>query len=314
MSDPAGSPSPVDAYHAGLLAAGERLPSLAVVEIGPPDPYHAAEFATRYPARHLRLSAGDPVGPTLERSDGGGPVFLGGPLPWLIESFFPPIARTLLVPRRNVKVVGFPSRQTGPGAASAPIVPDDLALMRGIPALLVVAPADGPTVRSAVEAVADRAGSAYLRLPEPSAPAVTRGEFAIGRARELRSGTDLAILALGPLVGPALTVADELRGVGISVRVLDLASVKPLDEAAILRAARETGAILVAEAAPTPGGLGTLVAALTAENRPVPVRRFGLPDLPAPPAGAEGLEAAGLTLERLRDETLELLRLRGKIT
>jgi transketolase len=298
--------SPLEAYRAALLGAAESRPSLNLVEPGLVGPLLSSAFAGTYPTRYAGPTLPDPVRVVGERSAGGAPVFLAGPLALLTEGIFPSLARSLILPRRNVKLIAFPPADAGAEDGSRPAVVDDLALMRSLPGVAVVVPADGPTVRAAVTVLAEGDGAAYLRLPGPTAPPTTRGAFALGRASELRSGADLTIAALGAMVGPALAVADELGTVGISVRVLDLASVRPLDEGAILRAARETGAILVAETGPIAGGVGPLVAALTSENRPVPVRRLGAPDL--------GVAGAGLTLERLRDEAFELLRLRGKIT
>ena len=212
--------------------------------------------------------------------------------------------RSLVRPRLPAKLVAFPAAAPGPGR-------DDLATMRSLPGLTVVAPADGPTTRAATVALAEREGPAYLRLPAADAPSVSDGTFAVGRAREARAGSDLAIVSLGRPLARALEVADELARVGVSVRVLDVASVKPFDEAAVLRAARDTGAILVVEDAPVGGGVGTLVAAMTAENHPVPVRRVARPDVWSDAGDEPG--DTGVSLDRIRDEAWELLRLRGRL-
>jgi transketolase len=180
--------------------------------------------------------------------------------------------------------------------------------------MTVIVPSDAPTTRAATFAVADRAGPAYVRLTRENLPVVTDGSFAIGRAAELRSGSDLTIVAIGALVARALEVAEELSRVGLSVRVLDFASVKPFDEPALLRAARDTGAILVLEEHSVLTGVGALVAATTSENYPVPVRRVGVPDV----FGESGdpwalLDRYGMSKERIREEAWELLQLRGKV-
>lgn len=305
--------APVAAYQEAVLTAAERNAGVSVVEVGLPPELASASFATRFPARYVRLPGPDPVPAAVERSATGGPVFVGAPVPLLLGTSYPEIVRSLVLPRLNVKLFGFPS--VGPSADGGGLhgIRDDLGTMRSLPAMAVVAPADAPTVRSATAALAERPGPAYVRLPPWDAPAVTDGSFALGKARELRSGSDLAIVALGPLVAPALEVADELARVGLSVRVLDAASVKPFDEAAVLRAARDTGAILVAEAGPLGTGVGTLVAAMTAENTPVPVRRIGYPDLWPPGETSAQLDGLGVSVGRLRDEAWELLRLRERV-
>jgi transketolase len=190
---------------------------------------------------------------------------------------------------------------------------EDIGLMRGLPGMTVIVPADAPTTRAATFAVHDRPGPAYVRLTRENLPTVTDGSFAIGTAAELRPGTDLTIVAVGALVARGLEVAEELAAVGVSTRVLDFASVKPFDEPALLRAARDTGAILVLEEHSVLTGVGALVASTTGENYPVPVRRVGVPDV----FGESGdpwalLDRYGMSLERIRDEAWELLRLRGK--
>ncbi len=310
MSGPQLPASPLAAYRDGLLAAAEADAAVTVVDAGlPPDP-GAASFGVRFAARYRSFATEGPeaLATALEGSRDGGAAFLAAALSPRLETVVPAIVRDVFLARRNVKLVGVPVAD-GPGAFA-----DDLGRFRAVPAATVVAPADAPTARSATIVLATHDGPAYLRLPEAGAPAVSDGRFALGRANELRPGDDLAIVALGPMVARAREVAEDLARVGLSVRLLDVASVKPFDEPAILRAARDTGAILVAEAAPLATGIGTLVAAIAAENYPVPVRRLGWPDLWPERAGDRGPEALGLSRERLRDEAFELLRLRGKVS
>jgi len=305
---------PVAALHEGLLAAADRDAALWFVETGPVEGTGPSPFATRFPTRHAVVPAreADVVGTVAERSAGGAPGFVASSGPFLTEAAYPALVRTVVVPRRNVKLVALPPEGDGPTPPLS--VRDDLGAMRSLPSMTVVAPADGPTVRTATLALAERLGPAYFRLPPRESPPVTDGEFAVGRARELRAGSDLAIIVWGAMVARGLAVADDLARVGLAARVLDVASIKPFDEAAVLRAARDTGAVLVAEAAPLGTGVGTWVAAMTSENYPVPVRRVGLPDV-WPTGGAPGsLDERGLSVERLRDEAWELLRLRGKAT
>ena len=222
-----------------------------------------------------------------------------------------PIRDLVAYARRNVKVVArfpWPALPTEEGGAPAV---EDVGLMRGIPGMTVVVPADAPTARSAIRAVAGIEGPAYVRLAEGDHPVLTDGSFALGRIGTLRDGSDLTIVAAGPILGAVLALTDELQQVGIAVRVLDCASVKPIDAPALLRAARETGALVVVEEHTVETGLGELVAAIVAENVAVPVRRVAVPDLFAAPPGGHG--SLGPAADRLRDEAWELLRLRGKV-
>jgi len=308
MSEGPARESPLLTYREGLLASADRNPALVVAEAGLPPSVASVPFANRFPSRYIASAGLEAVSAAAERCAAGGPVFLGAPISFLLEGAYPSLVRSLIVSGLNVKLVGFPLDDPQLGW-----VRDDLATMRALPGVTVVFPADGPTVRSATSVLAERVGPAYLRLPAPDAPTVTAGKFTVGQAQQLRSGGDLTIVALGPTVLRALETSDELGRVGVTVRVLDAASVKPFDEAAVLRAARETGAILVVEAAPVATGVGSLVAAFTAENYPVPVRRLGYPDVGPGQGPAARAGELGFSLDRLRDEAWELLRLRGRI-
>lgn len=216
--------------------------------------------------------------------------------------------------RANVKIVATHGGLLVGGDGGTHQMVEDIGLMRGLPGMTVVVPSDAATTRAATFALAERNGPAYVRLTRESLPTVTDGSFRIGRAAELRSGNDLTVVAVGALVARGLELADDLARLGISVRVLDAASVKPFDEAAILKAARETGAILVLEEHSVLTGVGALVAAVTAEGHPVPVRRIGVPDL----FGESGdpwalLDRFGMSMQRIRDEAWDLLRLRGRV-
>lgn len=285
-----------DAFDRALRAVVASAPTTVIRELPPGAPDGASALS----------DAG-------ARATPGSPVFLHGPLAALAGAGYG-IVRTEIAPRRaNVKIVtrdgGVADRPIERGVALL----EDIGVMRGIPGMTVVVPCDAPTTEAATAVLAERDGPAYLRLCAGEHPTVTNGAFRLGIAEELRPGSDLAVVAIGGMVARGLRLAEEFRQVGVSVRVLDLASVKPFDEAAVLRAARDTGALLTAEEHGLPTGIGTLVAAVTAENYPVPVRRVGVPDLFDGPATGDPYERLGLGLDRLRDEAWELLRQRGKV-
>jgi transketolase len=310
MPEPRSSPAPSEAFREGLLTVAQGDLAVHLVEAGDAPTSAGSEFAARFPARYLHVHGPGFSSGVAERARDGSVVFATAPVVELVGALYPSLVAEVVRPRVRATLVGVPAPSSPSGRPAEPR--DDLQAFRGLPSTTVVAPADGPTLRSATVALAGRDGPAYLRLPPPEAPPLTDGAFAVGRAPELRAGSDLALIAYGPPLALALAAADELARVGLSIRVLDVACLKPLDEGAILRAARDTGALLVLEEAPVATGIGTLVAAMTAENSPVPVRRLGRPDLWEGPDRGPGPVAAGLTLERVRDEAWELLRLRGR--
>ena len=155
---------------------------------------------------------------------------------------------------------------------------EDLAWVRAIADLTVLVPADPRQTVDAVRWAAAAAGPVYMRVGRFAVPAVTPPDmpFRPGRIDELRAGDDVAIVATGTMVSRALEAASLLAATGIAARVLNVSTIKPLDEAAILRAAAETGRIVTAEEAVVEGGLGAAVAELVSQHRPVPMRILGV--------------------------------------
>jgi transketolase len=316
MSGDATSESLRDAFGEVLAELGTQNTGLVVLDSGPATDTGTGRFATGFPDRFfgaeglestvLSIAAG------LVRRDRVAVAASSVPLaPGRAYDF---VRNSICRARSSVKIVAtHGGLRAGGERASAPLL-EDIGLMRGLPGMTVVVPADAPTTRAAIRAVVSRDGPAYVRLSGELLPRVTDGTFEIGRAAELRAGTDVCLVAVGAMVAPALSAAREFEQVGVSVRVLDLASVKPFDAPALLRAARDTGGILVLEEHSMLTGVGALVAATTSENYPVPVRRIGVPDVGGEAGGAgTPHERLGLSADRIRDEVWELLRLRGKI-
>jgi transketolase len=160
---------------------------------------------------------------------------------------------------------------------------EDLSLMRALANMVVMAPADAAETRSALKAAAAHDGPVYIRVGRGPVAAIHAedevADFQIGRAYELRQGNDVALLATGILLGAAQEAADELARHGIGARVLSLPTVKPLDEAAVLRAATETKGIVTIEDNRLAGGFGSSVAEFLGRMRPTPLRMIGIPDV-----------------------------------
>ncbi len=194
---------------------------------------------------------------------------------------------------------------------------EDLAALRAIPRLTILSPSDAVSSEKATYAAAEHAGPVVMRLPSTSDSFPTLYtsdlEYQIGKAICVREGNDATIVATGILVSDALTTAEELGQVGLSIRVLDMHTIKPLDEAAVLQAARETGALVTVEDATTLGGLGGAVAELTAERYPVFVRRVGVKDrFGESGKPAEVKEVCELTTPFIRQAVEEVLEAKAK--
>lgn len=190
------------------------------------------------------------------------------------------IRTSIAYPRLNVKIVATNAgvEIAGDGVTHQGI--EDLAILRAMPNMTVLAPSDPVTTRQGVFAMARHYGPCYMRLGRQTRQVLYPDDvsFEIGKAIQLRDGNDVAIVACGNMVEAAMEAAQTLAQEGIQARVLDCHTIKPLDRDAILRAARETGHIVTAEDHSIVGGLGSAVCEVLAEEHPTPVRRVGLRD------------------------------------
>ncbi len=208
-------------------------------------------------------------------------------------------------PRMNVKVVGSHAGisigEDGPSQMGI----EDVALACALPGFVVIVPADEESTKAATAAMIQHDGPVYLRCGRPEVPKVYTGgsaPFKIGEANQLRDGSDVTLVANGIMVAPALDAAETLAGAGIQARVLDMHTVKPIDKAALQAAARETGALVVAEEHLAHGGLGSVVAMTVAEILPVPIRYVNLGDTFAESGTPDQLlEKYGLTAGKIAE-------------
>jgi transketolase len=204
------------------------------------------------------------------------------------------------------------------GVAYGPLGPthhsiEDLAWLRAISGLTVVVPADAPEAAHAVRAAAAHPGPVYIRMSRMPVSVVHPPDhaFEIGRAARLREGGDVTLVANGVMVERALEAAEELSGRGVQARVLNMATVRPLDRDAVVAAARETGAIVTVEEHTVHGGLGSAVAEVVVATHPVPTKILGIPGVYAPTGSPSFiLEHFGLTPGGIRDAALELVEAR----
>ena len=157
---------------------------------------------------------------------------------------------------------------------------EDIALMREIPGMLVVNPADAVSAKKLLNEVVDTDGPAYVRLGRSGVPVIydESSDIKIGKANVIREGSDVTIIATGIMVSDALEAAEELAGEGVDARVIDMHTIKPIDETAIINAARENGPIVTAEEHSVIGGLGSAVAEVVVKNKPVRVEMVGQKD------------------------------------
>jgi len=191
---------------------------------------------------------------------------------------------------------------------------EDLSLICSLPGFTVIVPADAVETTQAIRAAAAAEGPFYIRLPRPKLPLVYDKDycFQIGKAVALRNGEDATIIAIGVMVPPALEAADNLKSQGITCRVLNMPTLKPIDKDAIIKAAAETGAIVTAEDHLQHGGLGGEVAQVTATNHPVPMEFVAVKDTYAQSGGTdELLQRYGLTAKDIEGAVKRAIAKKG---
>ena len=223
------------------------------------------------------------------------------------------IRNTICYPNLNVKlIVSHAGLTVGPDGASHQQI-EDFSTMRAIPNIRVIVPADAVSVKQLIRTIANTPGPFYVRLARPSSEIIYVEDeisFNVGKGNILRDGSDATIISCGLMVTRSLKAADILeRDEGISCRVIDMFSIKPIDKDLISRSSKETGAIVTAEEHNIIGGLGSAVAEVTAENYPVPMRRVGINDTFGESARDEEidllLEKYGLTTTEITQAVLE---------
>ena len=234
---------------------------------------------------------------------------------FVILKGFDQLRMAVSYPRLNVKVIGSHGGiSIGEDGASQQSV-EDVALACALPHFVVCVPSDEHQMRAVVRAAFEHDGPVYIRSGRPKAPLVydaTPADFAFDRSTKLRDGIDLTIIANGLMVAAALIAAERLARDGIEARVLDMATVKPLDEDAVRAAAEETGAIVVAEEHLLHGGLGARVAQAVCRSQPVPMEFVGLADTYAESGDPAALmEKYGLTWNQVDAAARRVVSRRG---
>ena len=225
------------------------------------------------------------------------------------------IRQSIAYPKLNVKIIATHAGITVGGDGATHQIVEDLALMRALPNMTVIVPADAPETYRAIKAVADYIGPVYVRMGRANIPTITnsKGKFKIGKATVLRDGSDVSLIGTGIMVSRCLLAAEELKKHKISARVIDLSTIKPIDTKTIVKAARETGGVVTAEEHSSIVGMGSAVAMCLVENAHVPMKRVGIPDVFGQSGDSDELmEKYGLTAENIIEAAHDVLGRKGR--
>ncbi len=268
-------------------------------------------FEAAFPDRLINVGIAEQnmVGVGAGLANGGRIPFVSGAAPFLTGRALEQIKADVAYSNANVKLCG-----QSPGMAYGELGPthhsiEDLAWLRAIANLPVIVPADPVATEQVIRWAARTEGPAFIRVSRMPVRVIHDAAytFTLGQATMLRDGGDLTIIACGTVVERALDAADVLAARGIGARVLDMPTVRPLDTAAVIAAAAETGSILTVEEHTVHGGLGGAVAEVVASERPVPMRLLGVPGVFAPTGSVEALFTRfGLTAGGIADAATSL--------
>ena len=269
-----------DAYGQALAELGRENPNIVVLDGDVSGSTKSRMFAKEFPDRFFNFGIAEAnlVSAAAGFASCGKIPFASSFSAFLMCKTYDQLRMSVANPRLNVKLCGSHSGiSLGQDGASQMAV-EDIALACSLPKFTVLVPADEVAARALVKRAAEHAGPVFIRTSRPNTPLIysPKESFEIGRAKVLRPGKDVTVIAIGMMVWEALEAAELCVEKGIDVRVIDMHTVKPLDEAAVIAAAQETGAIVTAEEHLIDGGLGSRVAQAVVQNHPVPMEFVGL--------------------------------------
>jgi transketolase len=303
-----------DAFGAALKELGGEFPQIVVVDGDVGNSTRTEVFAKAFPERafNVGIAESNMIGVAAGLAAAGKTSVVSSFAVFLMANAYDQIRMGIAYPEMNVKLVGSHAGiSIGEDGASQMGI-EDVALACSFPGMTVIVPADANSTKSATRAMLEHKGPVYLRCGRIEVPEIypADAKFQIGKANQVRAGKDVTIVANGLMVGMALDAAVVLAQQNIQARVLDMHTVKPLDEAAIAAAVKETGRLVVCEEHLMAGGLGSAVATAVCRIQPTPVEYVNIGDTYAESGDAAGLlRKYGLTSDAI---VAAVQRVRGR--
>ena len=268
------------AYGDTLVELGEKNKDIVVLDADLSKSTTTAKFGKKFPERFFNMGVAEAnmMNTAAGLATCGKIAFVSSFSIFATGRAWEQIRNTICYSGLNVKIVATHSGvSVGPDGASHQCI-EDISLMKTIPTMTVVEPCDAVETRKAVLAAVAHKGPIYIRLGRAAVPVITKKEepYTIGKATILRSGKDVAIVACGALVANSLTAADMLSKEGIEATIVNMHTIKPIDQEILVKVAKEVNAVVTAEQHVLDGGLGSAVASVLARNYPVPMEMIGI--------------------------------------
>ena len=282
-----------DAYGDALVSLGKKRDDVVVLDADLSGSTKTGKFAKAFPDRffNIGIAEQDMMGTAAGLAIAGKLPFASTFAVFATGRAWEQVRQSICYPNVNVKIVASHAGITvGEDGGSHQSV-EDIALMRVLPHMTVIVPADGPETQQAIEAVAAHTGPCYVRVGRNKVPTLFGDDyrFRIGKAHVFNEGRDAAIIATGLMVAESLKARDLLKAEGIDAGVINMSTIKPLDAEAVIAAAKHCGALVTAEEHSIIGGLGGAVAEVISESCPVPLVRVGVKDVFGTSGDQEGL-------------------------
>ena len=300
-----------EAYGAALKELGRTNPNVVALDADLAGSTKSAGFGGQNPERFfdMGISEADMIGTAAGLATCGKIPFASSFSVFVTGRAFEQIRNSVCNADLNVKVVGSHAGPSCGEDGSSHQAVEDIAIMRSLPRMTVVVPADDVEAYAATMALADYEGPAYLRVARLASPTIHEEdyEFHLGKGDVLRDGSDVCIVACGMMVPRALDAAEALATEGIEAQVVNMHTIKPLDVELLTACAKKTGKVVTVEEGSIVGGLGSAVCEALSENYPVPVRRIGMPDcFGTSGEGNQLLDHFGLTADHIAQAARDL--------
>jgi len=302
-------------YGHALIELGKTRKNVVVLDADLSGSTRTADFAKEFPEHFFNCGIAEQnmMGTAAGLAASGKIVFASTFAVFATGRCWDQIRQSIAYPKLNVKIVATHAGITVGGDGASHQSGEDVALMRTLPNMTVIVPVDASETFKATKALADHNGPCYMRMGRLDFPIITDSEtpFKIGKALLVREGSDITLMGNGVMVSRCVEAAETLEKKNISAQVINMSSVKPLDEAAIDAAVKKTGGIVTAEEHNVVSGLGSAVASYVAEHDPVPMRRVGLMDTFGESGeGEELMRKYGLTAEKIIEAAEDAIRRR----
>ena len=301
-----------DAYSSALIELGSKNEDVVVLDADLSLSTKTKRFGTVFPDRFfdMGIAEANMMGVAAGLAACGKIVFASTFAVFATGRSYDAIRQSIAYPELNVKIVATHAGISVGGDGASHQMLEDIALMRALPNMTVIAPADATEMEDVVPAIAEHSGPCYVRIGRADAPIIfeTHGEFKIGRGLVLRDGSDVAIIATGTMTAEALKAYDLLKKEGIEACIVHMPTIKPIDKKLARKVAGKTGRIITCEEHTIIGGLGDAVSMAIAE-KPVPMRRIGVNDVFGESGEARQLmEKYGLTAENMAKVAKEMIK------